>query len=101
MRGYFLVAGKKGYLYTTEAKRRTDAVIFYFIDIIAKDRKLCPELVERIKADKETIDRIRHDIEPVTINENRFLDQVTITGHSFTLNYPSSALHKTGDTITV
>lgn len=99
MKGYYLVTGKHAYLYITEAQRKTAAVVNYFIDTIAAEKNLCPELIARIKADKQTVDRIRQDIEPVTVNENRFWESITITGRSFTLNYPTAALHKAIDCI--
>ena len=84
-------AGNKDYIMETTNTRKTRALVKEFIERLAKYRKFCPEMVERLVNDEETIKRIQYEMTFATM-EHRTTDNGTkyfnFTGKGFQMNFP-------------
>lgn len=91
--GFTLVFKDKELFYKTDCTRKTKAVIFAFIDQIAKLKNIHPDVIQRAKDDKATIEDFRKRIQHATIEDHTIYR--TITGENFTANYPEDIFNNT------
>ena len=84
-------AGNKDYIMETANTRKTRALVKEFIERLATYRKFCPELIERLVNDEETIKRIQYEMTFATM-EQRMTDNGTkyfhFAGKGFQMNFP-------------
>lgn len=84
-------AGNKEYIMETTNTRKTQALAKEFIERLAKYRKFCPELVERLVNNAETVKRIQYEMTFATM-EQRTTENGTkyfnFAGKGFQMNFP-------------
>ena len=97
IKGYYMVTGNKAWFYKTDAKKKTKAIIYAFIDTIGTHRNVSADLIERCKQDKRTIDDMRYRLSPATIEKKELptITFYTITGNNFIENFPESDFNDT------
>lgn len=75
--GYFLTVGPRAFFLETQATKRTAKTAREMITAIGHCRGFCPELIERIKADPETVTRIQKDMNAATLTK-KYTDGVGV-----------------------
>lgn len=90
IKGFYMVAGRKGYFYRTDNTKRTTTVINAFIETIATTNNRPQDLIDRAKKDKATQEDFRRRISAATLEKKELPTIIfyTINGNNFSENFP-------------
>lgn len=69
MNGFYFTAGKHGYFLKSDNIRKTDTVLSRLIVGVGNHRHAAPELIERAKTDRATLDDFRRRTDAATLEE--------------------------------